>query len=104
MENKSQEASVPVFITGFITIFEGVDICMDSADFRLHAFMGEIRVKAANDEVNEFLNQAANTHRNILIAGKHVESPEGKNCHHVSAYFADDFEDAAAKIGISSKN
>ena len=101
MEKNSQDLSAPVFITGFITIFEGVDICMDSADFRLHAFIGEIRVKAANEEVNEFLNQAANTHRNILIAGNHVEGIEGKHCHHVSAYFARDVDEVVGKLDIS---
>ena len=102
MEKNSQDPSAPVFVTGYITIFEGVDICMDSADFRLHAFIGEIRVKAANDEVNEFLNQAANTHRNIMIAGNHVEGVEGKHCHHINAYFAGDFDDAVAKLEITT--
>ena len=101
MENKSNDAEVPVFVTGFVTIFEGVDICQDSADYRLHAFIGELRVKAGNDEVNEFLNQSANTHQNVMIAGYHREGTEGKHCNHIDAYYAANVDDAIGKLGVS---
>lgn len=101
MDNKSNDAEVPVFVTGFVTIFEGVDICMDSADYRLHTFIGELRIKAGNEEVNEFLNQSANTHKNVMIAGYHREGTEGKHCNHIDAYYASDLEDAVGKLGVS---
>lgn len=101
MEKNSEDPKVPVFIAGFVTMFEGVDICMDSADFRLHAFIGETRVKAGNDEVSEFLNQIAGTHRSVLIAGYHVEGVEGKPCNHIDAYYAGNVDDVIGKLDIS---
>ena len=101
MENKSDNAEVPGVFTGFVTIFEGVDICMDRADYRLHTFIGELRVKAGNDEVNEFLNNSANTHKDVMIAGYCRNSKEGKNCNHVEAYYAADFDDAVKKLDVS---
>jgi len=101
MENNAGDAKVPVFIAGTVTMFEGVDICMDSADFRLHAFIGEIRVKAGNDEASEFLTESAGTHRTVLIAGYHVDGVEGKPCNHIDAYYAGDADDVIGKLGVS---
>jgi hypothetical protein len=90
-------AEVPVFLSGRISKFEGVDFCQDGAVYRLNTFVRQYRLKPGkNKEVKEILEIAAKEGRALAIAGyKRFES----ECQYIEVYYAGSIDEAVKQLG-----
>ncbi|MCE7066664.1 hypothetical protein [Dyadobacter sp. CY326] len=89
-------AEVPVFLSGRISGFEGVDFCQDGAVFRLNTFAREYRLKTGNEEVEGILQVASKQGSALAIAGyKRFES----ECQYIEVYYAGPVDDTIRLLG-----
>lgn len=78
---------VPVFLSGIVVKAPDVSFCMDGAKYVLRHQPGssEIRLVAANRDVDSFLSKVVDTRQRVAVAGYMVYGPE---CNHLSVYWA----------------
>ncbi|HWN97187.1 MAG TPA: hypothetical protein VNT99_19305 [Methylomirabilota bacterium] len=89
------EVQVPVFITGIITKNDGVDFCMDGANYKLHNYQGEVRLKARNPQAEKQLKKFAGRRIRVTVGGYWVWGPE---CSYVSVYYAEPATDVVKAL------
>lgn len=93
----TEEAQVPVFLSGKVSRSGVADFCMDGAAHLLHAGSGVTRLKA-DGKVQGDLESAVDSEERVAVAGYHVAGPE---CSHVSVYHVSRLEEALSKLDVN---
>lgn len=95
---KNQDTRIPVVLVGIVQKAQGIDFCMDGADYVMVTFPStKVRLRGTNDEVNKRLSHFAGTRLRVTVIGYPVWGPE---CSHVEVYSASPAEEVLAQLGF----